>query len=222
MDLIEAIEKRRAVRAFKPQPVTRAVINEILSVAIRAPSAINSQPWEFVVVAGDKLKTLKEKNQALRDAGEPADQFMYPGTALSDLRGVNPVRSARATGRILELMGGDNKETRIGWAKRGLTFFNAPVLIYIVMDNKYSPCSFFDIGLVTENICLTAVNHGLGTVILAQSVMYPKMIRSLLGIPESKNLVIGLALGYPDLADLANQVRSEREPLENITTWVGF
>ena len=60
MDVIEAIESRKSVRAFRPDPVPRDVLTKILEVALRAPSTDNTQPWEFAVVTGPVLADLKK------------------------------------------------------------------------------------------------------------------------------------------------------------------
>ena len=52
MDLTDVIKSRKSVRAFKPDDVSRKQIEEILDLVVRAPSAINLQPWEVVVVMG--------------------------------------------------------------------------------------------------------------------------------------------------------------------------
>ena len=54
MDLVKTIDSRRSIRAFKPDPVSRDIIDKILSLVIKAPSAINLQPWEFIVVMGEE------------------------------------------------------------------------------------------------------------------------------------------------------------------------
>ena len=59
MDLMEAIQQRRSIRAFTSKPVSKEVIREILSIACRAPSAMNTQPWEFVVLTGEKLNQIR-------------------------------------------------------------------------------------------------------------------------------------------------------------------
>jgi nitroreductase len=223
MDIIEAIKARRSIRAYKTDPVPRKVLEEILIIATHAPSSVNSQPWEFVIVTGDKLNELKEKNLAARDSGERPEYVLYPGTGLPDLIALNSERSNRITARILEAMGvHDDKEARINWARRGLRLFDAPAMIYILMDKKYMPASYFDIGMVAHSICVTALNYGIGTIISAQSVMYPRMIRNVLGIPDNKNPVIGIPIGYPDWSHPANKTHVDREPLEKITTWTGF
>ena len=50
MDLSQAIRERKSIRAFKPDPIPKETIEEILRLTIQAPSATNIQPWEFFVV----------------------------------------------------------------------------------------------------------------------------------------------------------------------------
>jgi nitroreductase len=224
MDIIEAINTRQSIRAFKSDTVAKSTLEKILTTAIRAPSATNSQPWEFVVATGEKLQAVKDLNVAKFDAGEPADMSLYPGKVLSELRSLNPGRGSAVTAGVLETMGiarGD-KVKRAEWLKQGLRFFGAPAAIFLLLDEKYPAASYFDIGIVSYGICLSALDAGLGTIINVQGVSYNNALKSVLGIPENKNAVISVAIGYPDWKHPVNQVRSEREPLEKITTWVGF
>lgn len=59
MDVIEAIYQRKSIRGFKSDPVSREVLEKILESACRAPSAMNTQPWEFIVLTGDVLNKLR-------------------------------------------------------------------------------------------------------------------------------------------------------------------
>jgi len=61
MDLMEAIDSRRSIRAFKPSPVSRELVEKILNLVVKAPSAINLQPWEFIVVMGEEKERLSRK-----------------------------------------------------------------------------------------------------------------------------------------------------------------
>ncbi len=60
MDFYETVYRRRSVRKYKPDPVPREVVMRILGAANWAPSGINLQQWEFLVVGGEKLKALGE------------------------------------------------------------------------------------------------------------------------------------------------------------------
>lgn len=55
MDLIEALETRRSIRNFQDRPVECEVITKLITLATQAPSAMNAQPWAFVVIT-DKNK----------------------------------------------------------------------------------------------------------------------------------------------------------------------
>ena len=52
MDIGEAIQTRKSIRGYKPHPVPKEILQEILEIATRAPSGMNTQPWEITVVAG--------------------------------------------------------------------------------------------------------------------------------------------------------------------------
>ena len=96
-------------------------------------------------------------------------------------------------------------------------------LIVIVVDRSIGDrFPLLDIGAVMQSICLAALSRGLGTCIEDQGVMYPQVLRELAGIPESKRIVIAIAIGYPDWDFPANSVETAREPLDGITTWRGF
>jgi nitroreductase len=61
MDLLEAIKTRKSIRAFRPDPVSREDIEEMLKLVVRAPSAINLQPWEFYIVMGEEKARLSRR-----------------------------------------------------------------------------------------------------------------------------------------------------------------
>jgi nitroreductase len=86
--------------------------------------------------------------------------------------------------------------------------------------NESNP--LLDIGSLMQSICLAALHYGIGTCIEDQGVMYPEVLRKFAGIPESKRIIISIAVGYPDWDFPANKVKSNQESLDNITTWVGF
>lgn len=237
MDIIEAINTRKSIRAYKPDPVPRAIIEDILQIATRSPSSMNTQPWEFVVVAGEALERLTKANLERLAVGEiPARDWgrnvwsdsatgLQKGSAQSDaFTGAYRERQVSLAVQIFQKLGiaREDREKRAEWTRQGFRYFGAPAVIIITMDKSLSPASFFDIGLVTQTIALAALKHGLGTCIQGQGVMYPKAVREITGIPESKYLIICLTIGYPDWSSPANAINSEREPLEKITTWLGY
>ena len=69
---------------------------------------------------------------------------------------------------------------------------------------------------------LAAMNYGLGTCTQMAVVLYPEILRKALNIPESKLILCGVAIGYPDENAPVNKFQSEREPLDTFASWYGF
>jgi nitroreductase len=87
------------------------------------------------------------------------------------------------------------------------------------LDDGYT---LFDIGAISQTICLAALKYGLGTCIEDQGIMFPQVVRKFTSIPDSERIIIGIAIGYPDWDFPANELETEREPVENIARWYGF
>ena len=223
MELLEALRKRKSVRGFKPDPVSRAALHEILDVASRAPSAVNSQPWEFFVLAGDVLESVKRGNIERFTSGAPPNPDLTPvGWPPDSVYRQRQVTLATQLFQLMEIAK-DDKEKMARWAERGFRFFDAPAAIIIAVDQSITKrLPLLEIGAVMQSICLAALGHGLGTCIENQGVTYPDVLRRFAGIPESKRIIISVAIGYPDWSFPANKLESVREPVESLTTWCGF
>ncbi len=228
MEIADAIRERKSIRAFKPDPVPQEVLRELMEFALRAPSFANTQPWEFAIVTGEKLERIRQTFVDRAEAGTQAVfEIPYPGEfpELYDTR-------RRTVGRkVFELKGitREDREKRKWWQLQGLRLFEAPCVIYIFTDRSFylqaggvNPWPIFDCGLVAGNIMLLAPRYGLGTIAQIQAVAYPEVLREVLGVPDSRVMVLGIAIGYPNPNDPINQLRSERDPLEQVATWHGF
>jgi len=220
VDVIEAIHSRRSVRAFTPDPVPREVLQAIMEAALRSPSWENTQPWEFAVLGGEVMKSVRDALMAVRLAGEKP-RLDYPWPKFTDPY----MDRLKVDGRRLvkELgMSKENPEAMRHWRLSMAAFFDAPNGVVMYMDASLSQWSMVDMGIAAENLMLAAWHHGVGTCALAAAVAYPDVLRSLLNLPESKRMVLGIAMGYPDLSKPAATFRSSREPMEALVTWHGF
>ena len=112
-------------------------------------------------------------------------------------------------------------EAQLNWFVSMYRFFDAPNAIYIYTEKGVSNWTIFNCGLVTQTISLAALNYGLGSIMLAAGISYPDTVRKKLNIPESKQIVIAIAIGYPDNTAAVNKFRTERVPLSEICTWHG-
>jgi nitroreductase len=223
MDIVEAIRTRISIRDFKPDPVPKEILKEILGIAARAPSAENSQPWEFTVLAGDVLDNVRQANiESLHSGVQPNPDLHAEGWPLGSVYRRRQVEIAKQIFKLMEIPKED-KEKRAHWMERGFRYFNAPAAIIISVDRLvHYPRPLFDIGTLTQNICLAALKYGLGTCIANQGVTFPEVLNKVAGIPASKRIMISIVIGYPNWDFPANKVVSTREPVENITTWCGF
>jgi nitroreductase len=220
MDISEVIGQRKSIRAFKQNPVSQDILKKILQESIRAPSWANTQPWEFAVVTGNSLDEIRagflEKSMT-----SPSPDVPRP-----------PEFPERYAARIRVLDKQNRLVTQKDWDSRRIQnfkHFGAPAVIYLLTRREFyyqakglNVWALYDCGAVVENILLLATRYELGTIVQAQAVAYPDVLREVLKIPESKIMILGIAIGYPDWDNPINQFWTERESLESITTWHGF
>jgi len=221
LDVIEAIITRKSIRGFKKDPVSKETIHKILDAAIRTPSGMNTQPWEFVVAGGKALDQIREECSKLFNEGAfPTNDMLR-----QPFEGVFKKRQVDLAVELFKLMGiaREDKEARKQWMLRGFRFFDAPCQIIICADKelKYH-LDMLGVGALCQTICLAALEYGLGTCIADQGIMYDQVWRKYANIPESKRLIAGISIGYPDPDFPANKLVSSREPVNSITTWLGY
>ncbi|HDP24683.1 MAG TPA: nitroreductase [Deltaproteobacteria bacterium] len=223
MMVLEAIQSRKSIRGYKPDPVPRKILEEILEAATRAPSTMNTQPWEFLVISGDVIRKISDENvRKLKSGAIIKPDHMITGWPNDSVFRNRQIEIAKQIFQFMGIPRGD-KEKRAWWMERGFRFFDAPAAIILLLDRSLTDAGpLMDVGAVMQNICLAALHYGLGTCIEDQGVMYPESIREITGIPDTKRIVISVAIGYPDWEFPANKVISHREPVKNITTWCGF
>jgi nitroreductase len=220
MELSEALQTRKSIRAFKSDPVPRALLTQILEEARWSPSWGNTQPWELVVVEGQKVRQLTGELVAAFKSGVPANPDVSMPKTFPD---AYHSRYMACAAGLFGTMGiaRDDKASRRAHMENMARGFGAPVIIYVIFNADLTePYSMFDLGAITHAICLAALGRGLGTCIEAQLARHPDLIRRLVNLPASHKIVVGIALGFPDPAAPANAFRTAREPLENFVRWV--
>jgi nitroreductase len=222
MDIIEAIKTRKSIRGYKPDIVPRAVLREILEVAGRSPSAMNTQPWEFLVLGGEVLNQIRQANVEKLKAGvAPHGEHSVTGWTKDSLYRARQVELAM---QLFGLMGIAREDAvkRGQWMERGFKFFDAPAAIIVLTDESLAEGTpLIDIGIIIQSICLAALHYGLATCIEDQGCLYPGVLREIGQIPDSKKIIMAIAIGYPDWDFPANKIQSTRVKIDDITTWRG-
>ena len=221
MSLSEAMLNRKSIRGYTSDPVPEEVLRQIIALAIKSPSASNAQPWEVIVLTGEPLSRLNRITVDLWNRGVPANPDVAPADLFGDY-----VRRRKEVGKQLFQLLGIQREDYVArkeWNRKALRFFDAPAGIVICTDASLErPRTDFDLGILTEAFCLSAMCFGLGTCIDQQAISYPEAIREVTGLAGAKRITAAVSVGYPDWDFPANKLESSREPVDVVALWHGF
>jgi len=223
MEYEEVVRSRRSIRGFLKKPVPKALIREILEIAMRAPTSLNTQPWNFHVVTGEVLDRIREGNVERNLAGVPDSREFRMGPGYE---GVHRERQIGIAKQLFAVMGIErhDKEARMDWVLRGFRQFDAPVSIVITYDKSIqgSDIAPFDCGGVVNCLVNTAWAKGLGCVINSQGIMQSPVVREHAKIPDDQVIQTCVAMGWPDETFPANAVVSQRKSVDEAATFLGF
>jgi nitroreductase len=220
MELQEAVRNRRSIRQFLAKPVPEEMIREIIADSLWAPSWGNTQPWQIVVVTGEKLNEFKKKNEETLLAGQAAQTDIpmpqvWPDAYMNRYKDLGKgVLSSLGIAR-------DDKQARLRHFTSMFGLFDAPAIILLTVDKELSlEYAMLDIGIYLQTFCLLAHDRGLGTCIMAVTVSYADLVRELFAVPQNKTIVMGVILGWPDPEAPVNHFDRQRGSLDEFVRWV--
>jgi nitroreductase len=218
-----AIRSRKAVRAFRPDPVPRHLLTEILEAARAAPSNYNSQPWRVYVLTGEAKRALGEAILRVHDAqtaqtAPPFSPFPQPNL---------PECAARVEDfgrRLYAALGIDRTDTAARWRQTGRNylFFGAPVGFIITIQAAMTKHSWLDCGVFVQTLMLAAQVRGLATCPQVSFVRYQPIVAEQLGLAADELVTCGMSCGYADEQAAVNAMNMPREPVDGFTRWLGF
>ena len=210
------------MRGFLPEPVSRATVADLLSLARMAPSGANLQPGEFHVLTGDALANLTGKLDEAMTVGRPmvSEYSYFPEPMPARLK----ARQQAAGFALYDALGIAKRDVkaRREQFQRNYQFFDAPVGIVVSIQRDMGKGCFMDLGMALMAFFLAAESRGLGATGIGALANHADVVHESLGLEPSEMVVCGIALGKPDLAQGVNGCRTEREPLENYAGFKGF
>ena len=219
----EVVLGRRSIRGYLQKPVPKALIREVIEMAMRAPSSLNTQPWNFYVVTGAPLDRIRAGNTERNLAGVPDSREFRGHGAYA---GAHRERQIEIAKQLFGAMGiaREDKAGRQDWVLRGFRQFDAPVSIVVTFDRSIREGDIgpFDCGAVTNALVNAAWSKGLGCVINSQGIMQSPVVREHAGIADDQVIMICVAMGFPDDTFPANSVVSRRKPVDDAVVFVGF
>lgn len=223
MDYAEVVRGRRSIRGYLDKPVPKETVREVLELALRAPTSLNTQPWNFFVVTGEALDKIRTGNVERNLAGVPDSREFRGGPGYE---GVHRERQIGIAKQLFAAMGIErhDKAARQDWVLRGFRQFDAPVSIVVTYDRSIhgSDIAPFDCGGVVNALVNAAWSKGLGCVINSQGIMQSPVVREHAGIPDDQVIMICVAMGWPDETFPANAVVSTRKSVDEAATFVGW
>ena len=223
MEYHEVINGRRSTRGFLDKPVSVEVLKEVIELAVRAPSSMNTQPWHFHIVTGEVLDNIRRENTKRNVDGVPPSREIKSPLGY---QGKHRERQVEIAIQLFQEMGieRDDAEGRQDWVLRGFRQFDAPVAIIVTFDEelKEDDISKFDCGAAVNGLVNAGWSIGLGAVINSQGIMQSPVVREYAKIPDNQIIMICVAMGYPDEEFPANKVISKRRPIEEVATFHGF
>jgi nitroreductase len=221
MDIIEALNSRYSVRAFKARAVTKETLVKIFEAAVRAPSWANSQPWEIFLAAGDTLDKLRAANLARFQSGAPRALEMPAPQKWPQHMQVRMDQNMAERLRSLEI-DREDKAGRQKLTELNYRFFDAPAVAFLCMERTLTPWSAFDMGAFSQSIMLAARDFGVDSMPAVMMTSYPDLIHEALEIPSEMTILFAVALGYQDEKNPINRFRSARLPVDEVVRFKGI
>jgi nitroreductase len=219
----EAILSRRSVRAFLPTEIPRAQIEELLTIASRAASGTNIQPWHVHVLTGERKRRLSQRilaafNDPVEAEKHKSEFSIYPETWISPY-----IDRRRKVGwDLYSLLGigkGDRERTHAQHAKN-FDFFGAPVGMIFTIHRVLGYAAWIDYGMFLGNLMTAARGHGLHTCPQFAFAQFHTIINDELALGPDFKVLCGMSLGYEDTSAIENTLRSERAPVAEWTTFL--
>lgn len=222
MDVLKAIKERRSIRAFLDREVEESVVRKILDTARWAPSGVNSQPWQVAAVSKDIMVQIGDRIIDALDSGQnPNPDYQYYPKTFPQPYKTRRMECGQALYGALGIQREDKKARKDQWYKNYYGF-DAPVVLFVFIEDCLEKGSWIDTGMFIQNIMLAARAFDLETCPQAALAEFPDIVRSVLNKPPSLHLVCGIAIGFPDPHHPVNNYRTDRERIEHFTTWHGF
>ncbi len=216
MDVSEAVDSRKSIRAFLDKAVDDSLIKEILEKTSRSASGGNLQPWQIYVINGDTMNSFHKFQSEWTEPETPA-YAIYP----ENLK--EPYKTSRyeVADDMYSLLGiaREDKEERFKQVLKNYEFFGAPAAFFCFVDRQMGRPQWSDLGMFLQTFMLLAREAGLDTCPQEAWAMKQESVTAFVEAPDELMLFCGMAIGYQDESEKVNELRTSRRPVED---WAVF
>jgi nitroreductase len=223
LTVTEALERRISVREFRPEPLTRELVHEILGLARWAPSGGNLQPWNVIAVAGAERAAVIElarRIHAEQGSDESTERPVYPPHLWEPYR----TRRYQLGEDMYALLGipRTDRPARLARFERNYELFGAPVGLFFTIDERMGHAQWAHLGMFMQSIALAALERGVSTCMQEAWATLRHSLKIHFALDEHQMIYCGMALGYADDDAAVNSLRSARAPVEEFASLRGF
>jgi nitroreductase len=217
MDVSEAVDSRKSIRAFLDKAVDDALIKELLEKTSRSASGGNLQPWQIYVINGDTMNSFHKFQSEWTEPETPA-YAIYP----ENLK--EPYKTSRyeVADDMYSLLGiaREDKEERFKQVLKNYEFFGAPAAFFCFVDRQMGRPQWSDLGMFLQTFMLLAREVGLDTCPQEAWAMKQESVTAFVEAPDELMLFCGMAIGYQDVSEKVNVLRTTRRPIEDWATFI--
>ncbi len=217
MDVSEAVDSRKSIRAFLETPVDDLLIKELLEKSSRAASGGNLQPWKIYVINGETMNSFHKFQSEWKEPETPA-YAIYP----ENLK--EPYKTSRyeVADDMYSLLGiaREDKEERFKQVLKNYEFFGAPSAFFCFVDRQMGRPQWSDLGMFLQTFMLLAREVGLDTCPQEAWAMKQESVTAFVEAPDELMLFCGMAIGYQDVSEKVNELRTTRRPIEDWATFI--
>ena len=211
------VQGRRSLRAFKPEAVSQELLDRVFTLAQRAPSNCNTQPWLVHVASGDAIEKLRSEMSDRFMAGDMTMDFPYDGV----YEGVYKERQYGSAQALYDSVGIErsDKARRHAQFMRNFTFFDAPHVAFLFLPEPFGLREAADVGMYAQTLMLAMTANGLGSCPQTALSFQADFIREVLGVEANNKLLFGISFGYPEQGAPANSCVTDRAVLADTVTF---
>ena len=216
MEVSEAVDSRKSIRAFLDKAVDDSLIKELLAKTSRSASGGNLQPWQIYVINGDTMNSFHKFQSEWTEPETPA-YAIYPDNLKE------PYKTSRyeVADDMYSLLGiaREDKEERFKQVLKNYEFFGAPAAFFCFVDRQMGRPQWSDLGMFLQTFMLLAREAGLDTCPQEAWAMKQESVTAFVEAPDELMLFCGMAIGYQDESEKVNELRTSRRPVED---WAVF
>ncbi|MDQ2094986.1 nitroreductase [Rhodalgimonas zhirmunskyi] len=215
--LTRLLHARYSCRAFRPDPVPRATIEQIVRTAGRAPSWCNAQPWQLIITDGKETNRFRDALFAHASNHPQQPDIDWP----KQYTGPYKVRRRTCGWQLYEAVGIEKGDRAASTAQMMENFhlFGAPHVAILTSEADLGTYGVMDCGGFLSSFCYAAQAQGVATIPQAAVAGYGRFVHDFFDIPENRLVTAAISFGYADAAHPANAFRTERAPLSEVIDW---